>query len=167
LPPLAPLRTGQASFPASGSSLSNARCRTRQHCCRLHDTGWEPTHALRVGGSTSRRTRRHLPHLQGWLIQRSRAERPEGSLPAFAAGDVAWAQPVSQPLQPGLRFLPPPLPAVPSAHLTARFPEGRRTGLPCSALVTERVRLSLDAASADRPWLGKLKTQHRLECHFG
>src|SRR5947208_662756 len=29
LPPFLPLRTGRASFPASGSSLANARCRTR------------------------------------------------------------------------------------------------------------------------------------------
>ena len=166
LPLLTPLRTGQASFPASGSSLSNARFQTQRHCCRLHDTGWEPTHACRVGGSTSRRTRHHLQHLQCWLIQRSRAKGPEGSLPAFASSNVAEAQLVSRRLRPGLRFLPLPLPAVPSAHLTARFPEGRRTGLPCSALVTERVRLSLCAASADRPWWGKLATPHPLECRL-
>jgi hypothetical protein len=29
LPPFPPLRTGQVSFPTSGSSLSNARVRTR------------------------------------------------------------------------------------------------------------------------------------------
>src|SRR5260370_42478161 len=43
-------------------------------------------------------------------------------------GDVAAeAQPLSAPLQDGLRMLPPPLPAAPSASLASRFP----SSLPC------------------------------------
>jgi len=37
-------------------------------------------------------------------------------------GDVARARPLSVPLQSGLRFFCTPLPAISSAHLTARFP---------------------------------------------
>jgi len=42
-------------------------------------------------------------------------------------------EPVSAPLQSGLRFFHHPQPAHPWAHLTAGFPRGRCTGLPCSA----------------------------------
>jgi hypothetical protein len=49
-----------------------------------------------VGGRTNRgvrrrsfgRFRRHLLYLLSRLIKRSRAKRPEGSLPAFAWGDL-------------------------------------------------------------------------------
>src|SRR5262245_5976619 len=45
-------------------------------------------------------------------------------------GDVAGgAQPLSASLQRGLRLLPPPLPAVPSAPLASRFPEWGDDGL--------------------------------------
>ena len=50
---------------------------------------------------------------------------------------------LSAPLQGGLRFLPPPLPAAPSPPLRLAFPHGRATGLPRSADVTERVRSCL------------------------
>ena len=44
------------------------------------------------------------------------------------------AQPLSAPLQDGIRFLHRPVPAAPSADFAARFPRGRRaTGLSCSA----------------------------------
>jgi hypothetical protein len=53
-------------------------------------------------------------------------------------------QPLSVPLQNGLRFLPPPLPAALSAHLAGCFPwtpldygAGRTTGLPRSADVPQ------------------------------
>src|SRR3954468_9929472 len=39
------------------------------------------------------------------------------------------AQLLSDPLQAGLRFLPRPLPAAPSAHLTAGLPRGGDDGL--------------------------------------
>ena len=45
------------------------------------------------------------------------------------------SQPVSVPLQNGVRFLSDPLPGAPSAFLTVGLPIylGRTTGLPCSA----------------------------------
>jgi hypothetical protein len=58
------------------------------------------------------------------------------------------AQLLSSPLQGGLRFFHIPLPAFLSAFLTVRFPNvGRKSGLPCSALRTERVRCSLSTGS--------------------
>src|SRR5262249_48738036 len=61
------------------------------------------------------------------------------------------SQPLSAPLQGGNRFLPPPLPAAPSARLAARFPStplvygaGRTTGLPRWADVLD--------------WLGRIST---------
>src|SRR5262249_19095336 len=70
------------------------------------------------------------------LVRCSRDERPDGSLPAFAWGDVAEAQPLSRPLQAGVRFFRPPVPAALSADLAACFPWGSATGLPSSACVT-------------------------------
>jgi hypothetical protein len=52
-------------------------------------------------------------------------------------------EPLSNPLQAGFRFLHHPLPAAPSACLTARFPRGRASGLPCSMCVPEWVRSRL------------------------
>ena len=131
LPPLPPLRTPRASFPARGSSRPNAPLTGRAAI-------------VSYGNFTILRQRRHPFHLPvnyagsrqqllGCSLfyellfwrhhQLSRDERPGGSLPAFAWGDVAvWeAQPLSASLQGGVRFLHHPLPAVPSAHLTARF----------------------------------------------
>jgi len=45
----------------------------------------------------------------------------------------AMVELLSGSLQTGLCFLRHPLPAVPSAGLTVRFPKGRTTGLPRSA----------------------------------
>jgi len=39
------------------------------------------------------------------------------------------AQPLSAPLQSGIRFLHPPLPAAPSARLATRFPSREGYGL--------------------------------------
>src|SRR5271170_5207604 len=64
--------------------------------------------------------------LVGRFAKFSRDGRPGGSLPAFASGYVA---PVSKPLQLGLCFLPHPLPARPSARLTARLPSREQYGL--------------------------------------
>ena len=119
------------SFPARGSSRPNAPLTGRAAI-------------VSYGNFTILRRRRHPFHLPvnnagsrqqllGCSLvyellfrcyhQLSRDERPGGSLPAFAWGDVAvWkAQPLSASLQGGVRFLHHPLPAVPSAHLTARF----------------------------------------------
>jgi hypothetical protein len=117
-------------------------------CC-LHNTCLEPSHVSvnlspingvpvnrPVRGRTSKCChRRHLPYLFGWFVRLSCDERPDGSLPAFAWGDVAptEAQPLSTSLQGSLRFFHHPLPAPLSAHLTTCFPNGRDTGLPRSA----------------------------------
>src|SRR5260370_1320440 len=55
---------------------------------------------------------------------RSRDEGPDGSLRAFARDDVGAPppQPLSAPLQAGIRFLRLPLPAAPSAFLTVHLP---------------------------------------------
>jgi hypothetical protein len=42
---------------------------------------------------------------------------------------LPWAQPVSAPLQRGIRFFHPPLPALPSASLTVRVPWWEEDGL--------------------------------------
>ena len=109
---------------------------------RLHDTRLEPTHVAvsfgpvngmplhgRVGDRTSCRNGCHLPCLLDRLVKFSRDERPEGSQPAFAWGDVAEAQPLSAPLQSGVRLLPPPLPALRWARLAACFPDWAQDGL--------------------------------------
>jgi hypothetical protein len=58
----------------------------------------------------------------------------------YAHGAAPQAQSLSNPLQAGLRFLRPPLPASPLAYLTACLPNGRPTGLPYSVPVPARVR---------------------------
>jgi len=55
----------------------------------------------------------------GWLTVHVRQHQRE-------VGPVSrgvMSQPLSAPLQSGIRFLPPPLPAAPTAHLAVRFPE--------------------------------------------
>src|SRR5262249_47313307 len=42
---------------------------------------------------------------------------------------LRWAQPLSTPLQDGLRFFPPPMPARLWAHLAARFPSRETYGV--------------------------------------
>ena len=69
-----------------------------------------------------------------------------GSLPAFAWGDVANAQPLSTPLQDGLGFFHPLMPARLWARLTARFPFWERYGL-----TTFRTSTSLDELGSAYP----------------
>src|SRR5262245_6737581 len=83
-----------------------------------------------VGGRTSRCCPCcHLLCLLSRVVRCSREERPDGSLPAFVWGDVAVAQPLSTPLQGGVRFFRPPVPAALSASLAARFPWRECDGL--------------------------------------
>ena len=100
-----------------------------------------------VGSRTSNWHCRHLPYLLNRLANLSRAEKPEGSLLAFARDGVAHAQSLSNLLPAGLRLLPPPLPAGLSAPLTSCFPEGNPTGLPCFVCVPEWGRSALFADS--------------------
>src|SRR4029453_2804368 len=107
----------------------------------LHDTDLKPAHGLMdappidgvpvhdiVGDCTSSLCC-HLLCLLNQLVRCSRDERPDGSLLAFAWGDVAEAQPLSNPLQAGVRFFRPPVPAALSAGLAACFPWGEGYGL--------------------------------------
>src|ERR671934_585803 len=72
-----------------------------------------------------------------------------GSQPACAWSDVALAQPLSTLLPDGLRFFPPPIPASPSARLTAHFPWRERDGLTTfRTSTTGGVRLYLFAGGA-------------------
>jgi hypothetical protein len=145
LPPS--LRTGQASFPASGSSLHNrpfggTGFHNRLLCC-LHDTRLGTAHDTldldanrsgpcrrfcgRLHQSRIRNTLwahrtsklRHLLFLLSRLNKLSRDGRPRGSQLAFAPG----MSPVSDRLPAGIRFLRDLVPAFLSAHLTARFPQ--------------------------------------------
>ena len=80
----------------------------------------------------------HLPHLLCRFLCASRAETPQGSLPACASGDVAKTTGATRirlmTRRPSL--FPTPIPALPSAPLTIRFPQVRRSaGLPRSASV--------------------------------
>jgi hypothetical protein len=110
------------------------------HC--LHDTRLEPTHSARalppvdgvpslrsVGSRTSSCGCRHLLCLLSQFALLSRAERPEGSLPAFAGDGGMPAPSLSALLPSGVRLLPPPLPAVLSACLTGCLPRGKNDGL--------------------------------------
>src|SRR5262245_33135559 len=61
----------------------------------------------------------------GWLSVPIR--RHPGEVSPLSRGVIS--QPLSDPLRAGLRFLPRPLPAAPSAHLTAGLPSREGDGL--------------------------------------
>ena len=93
-PPPPPLRTARESFPSSGSSLSNAPHGTRcSPPAKAENTFTIPAwyrHTC-AGGRTSRANER-LPSFAcplKRLAKSSRDERPGGSRPAFARGDLA------------------------------------------------------------------------------
>src|SRR5215831_12229232 len=74
------------------------------------------------------RSHRHLQHLLYRFLYGSRAETPQGSLPAYAAGDVAQTTGATRirliTRRPSL--CPTPLPAPPSVDLTAFLPSFRK-----------------------------------------
>ncbi len=101
------------------------------------------------------------PHRQCCSTLPSSALPPESVGPVLSYGKTRWksarlrvrrcclaAQPLSTSLQSGLRFFHRPLPAVPSARLTAAYPRGRTTGLPRFAYRPEWFRLRLFAGGA-------------------
>src|SRR5262245_15557424 len=108
---------------------------------RLHDTRLEPTNVApdlppgqgmpgrrKVGGRTSNfGSCCHLLVPFGQLVRVSRDGRPEGSQPACA---VRGTTPLSAPLPGGRCFLPPPLPAPPSAPLAICFAVRGGCGFP-------------------------------------
>ena len=98
----------------------------------LNDTRLQPTHRLvdrlpwdgmpvcrEVGGSTSRRVRRHVHRPLHRFFKVSRPSTPQGSLPAFASGDVATR---IRPATGRPSLFPTPIPAPPLVGLTAFLP---------------------------------------------
>src|SRR5262245_19650126 len=83
-------------------------------------------------------------------------------------------QPLSEPLQPGLRLLPDPLPAAPKSFVRAAFPPslprggregGRATGLPrCAEVTRSQGRSSSPVVQHLRR--GKLEPPDLTTCHF-
>src|SRR2546425_1056168 len=98
----------------------------------LNDTRLQPTHRLvdclpwdgmpvcrEVGGSTSRRVRRHLHRPLHRVLKVSRPSTPQGSLPACASGDIATR---IRPATGRPSLFPTPIPAPPLVGLTAFLP---------------------------------------------
>jgi hypothetical protein len=128
--PLPPLRTHRAPFNAVGSSTSKALLDrdTRQHFTVL-------TSRYRPGATKRFRLWAHqlelsLPSsafpyrscLSGFLVTRHLLE-------VCSFSRRANLEPVSMSLQLGLRFLQPPLPAVPSVGLATALPVRENIGL--------------------------------------
>src|SRR5713101_3467352 len=65
------------------------------------------------------RNHRHLQHLLYRFLRCSRAETPQGSLPAFASGDIATR---IRPVTGRRSLFPTPIPASPLVGLTASLP---------------------------------------------
>ena len=130
-PPPPPLRTVHAPFNAYGSSTGQRACRWaargRPHwpwgrpgryygrAGYRDDLRWRGPHQQ---GSLRPRRQFCLARYAGWLTVHVRRHPREVSP---LSGGV-MSQPLSGPLPAGLRFLPRPLPAAPSARLAARFP---------------------------------------------
>src|SRR5215813_10691041 len=114
----------------------------------LNDTRLQPTHRLvdrlpwdgmpvcrEVGGSTSRRVRRHLHRPLDRFLKVSRPSTPQGSLPACASGDVATR---IRPATGRPSLFPTPYPHRLGLALRPSYlPFGRSdTGLPRSTRLT-------------------------------
>ena len=115
----------------------------------LHHTRLEPPHRHPVGECTSQcRHCRHLLSLLERLAKVSGDARPDGRQLACAWSDIACAQLLSTPLQGGLRFFHPPIPAHLSACLAARFPSWETYGVAMFRLSNnEWVRRALSTGS--------------------
>jgi len=119
---LSPWRYGPGADARSGGLCANRWCASPPVRGKLHQQSLLPSSALPPVSVcqtlSSRKTR--------WKSARLR---------------VGWccvsAQPLSGPLQTGLRLLHPPLPPRPSAHFTVCFPEWETCGL-----TTFRVRIT-------------------------
>jgi hypothetical protein len=144
-PPPPPLRTGRAPFNASGSSIGQRPCVARPGAVPpAHDTpygarsphwpwGQPGRYFDRAGDRRSAGAApRALPPASyllcpraGWLSVPIR-QHP-GEVSSLSRGVIS--QPLSDPLRAGLRFLPRPLPAAPSARLAAGLPSREDDGL--------------------------------------
>ena len=141
-----PLRTGRAPLNASGSSIEQRLCVARPGSVPpAHDTPSRDAVSPSALGSTWTLLRQgQLPRFGGGCTY-GRC-RPRQICFAPRAGRLSvhvrrhpgevgslWrgvmSQPLSGPLQVGLRFLPRPLPAAPSARLAAGLPSREGDGL--------------------------------------
>ena len=168
MPPLPPLRTVHAPFNAYGSSIEQHPCATAPddsavpgRLLRSAVGPWARGQPERYCGSAGSRDdfgggsstskgladpadrSASLPNA-GWLTVHARRHQKE----VCPLSRGVMSQPLSGLLPAGLRLLPPPLPAVPSASLASRFPGGETTGLPRSADVPVWVRSRLSAGGS-------------------
>ena len=85
---------------------------------------WTEVDSLTRKGAPVRQSHRHLQHLLCRFLWRSRAETPQGSLPACASGDVAYTTGATRirliTRRPSL--FPTPIPAPPLVGLAAFLP---------------------------------------------
>jgi len=134
LPPSPPLRTAREGFPSSSSSISKGSLQnpvgrfpstfTILICCqRAFQREAAPANFMAVICFAS------CVRLPSALVMKDQREVS----PLARGGTVL----LFVPLQSGVRFLPPPLPPRPSAHLTACFPLWGTGGL-----TTFRVRIN-------------------------
>jgi len=167
--PSRPLRTVRETFASYSSSLGQRPCEIRPDTAPPADdtsltgrgrliglednlgvTTAEPaTEVISVAGAAPARviaTPRHIcdAPCAGWLTVHARRHQRE----VCPLSRGVMSQPLSAPLQVGIRFLPPPLPATPSAHLATRFPKGRAAGLPRCVAETAWVRSRLYAGGS-------------------
>ena len=112
---------------------------------------------------------RHLLSLLRRLVKVSGDARPDGRQHAFAQGDVARGL-NPYPLHYRMAFASSilPFPHVYRLALRFAFPDGRRTGLPCSVPVTHGwVRRALSTGSVRCPGQGSEESLYPLQCPFG
>ena len=130
-PPPPPLRTGRAPFNASGSSIGQRPFTERGLPIglgvNLDGTSTEPATEDRLGPHHGRCRPRQICFAPraGWLSVPIR--RHPGEVSSLSRG--VMSQPLSDRLRAGLRFLPRPLPAAPSARLAAGLPSREGDGL--------------------------------------
>jgi hypothetical protein len=132
LPSPPPLRTVHAPFDAYGSSIGQRLYGTRRGLpiglgADLDGTTAEPATEDRRGPHHGRCRPRQIGFAPraGWLSVPIR--RHPGEVGSLSRGVIS--QPLSDPLRAGLRFLPRPLPAAPSARLAAGLPSREDDGL--------------------------------------
>ena len=120
------LRTGRESFPSSSSSISKAVSRaTRQQSCNLLAARYyREVDALAGKVAPVEHVHRPLHHLLYRFFRDSRAETPQGSLPACASGHVASTPGATRilPITRRHSLFPTPLPAPPLVGLMAFLP---------------------------------------------
>ena len=167
LPSPPPLRTVRATFTAYGSSL----------CKRLLRDALPPLRAKTTArySSAAAACFQGRPHQQALppptsacllqrLVELSRAARPEGSLPAFAWGDIAT------PIRPitGRRSLAPSSSARLRVGRPCGFPtpKGRRRVYHVPSMYREKVRSRLSAGGASSA-CGKFGIPQLVPLPFG